>query len=91
MLTIIKPANTGIHATEADGSVLLAYQDSTLALPILPRPGNYAETVFIANGALAFIPGEPPVIAAHLSIQGDAAKLTIYPAPTTDETEGEFA
>ena len=83
MLTITQaPAGSDAAtatANDSDNTVTLDYGTSSLTLSTLPRPGNYFETVFVADGVLGFVPGAPAVIAAHLCINQTEPLLTLYP------------
>ena len=68
-MEIIRPEGTApiADATETPGYVTLAYEESTLTLPTLPRPNSNSDTIYWTGSALQFEPGTPPVIAAVLA------------------------
>lgn len=84
-MEIIRPEGTApiADATEPPGYVTLAYEESTLTLPTLPRPNSNSDTVYWTGSALQFEPGTPPVIAAVLACHAGQTTLTLFPLPDT--------
>ncbi len=80
-MEIIRPEGTApiADATEPPGYVTLAYEESTLTLPTLPRPNSNSDTVYWTGSALQFEPGTPPVIAAVLACHAGQTTLTLFP------------
>lgn len=90
-MQIIKPAAPAecVTVTEAAQYATLSYQGAELMIPTLPRPGNYSETIYLADGLLQFVPGTAPVIAAVFASHDGAVTLTLFALPTEIEaTEG---
>ena len=87
MVSIICPvdAEQTVSCVEGNRFVTLTYENSSLDIPTLPRPGNYSETVFFTDGELGFIPGTPSVLAAHIAINPDGVVVTLFAIPVSNE------
>lgn len=88
-MQIITPAGAAecVTVAQAEQYATLSYQGAELVIPTLPRPGNYSETIYLADGALQFVPGPAPVIAAVFACHAAATSLTLFALPATTEPE----
>jgi hypothetical protein len=80
-----------VNAVEANGVLTLSLGASAVAFSLLPRPGNYFESVYLDGEALAFVPGSLPVLAAALVADGANYELTLYPLPDAPAAESQGA
>jgi hypothetical protein len=85
IITPPEPA-TVVQATVAGDYVTLSHQGASLTLPTLARPGNSSEVIYIAESALRYLPGTPPVIAAVLASHAGALTLTLFALPEPSPT-----
>jgi 2-keto-3-deoxy-6-phosphogluconate aldolase len=89
-MQIITPPGAAEHVTvtEVDQYATLSYQGAELVIPVLPRPGNYSETIYLSDGALQFVPGAAPIIAAVFACHAGETTLTLFPLPAAGEQQG---
>jgi hypothetical protein len=92
MLNINQPdAGRVVTVAEANGVLTLSLGASAVAFSLLPRPGNYFESVYLDGESLGFVPGPLPVLAAALAADGGDYELTLYPLPDAPATETQGA
>jgi hypothetical protein len=92
MLSIVTPFPTDVTAEQVGDYVTISYNSATLTLPVLPKPSNTTEVVYLGDdGSLQFIPGTVPTIVAVLACGVDPMTLTLYviatPAENTNPLE----
>jgi len=87
---VITPPGTAEHVTvtESGQYATLSYQGAELVIPTLPRPGNHSETIYLSDGALQFVPGAAPTIAAVFACHAGETSLTLFALPVATEQEG---
>lgn len=92
-MQIILPPGKAEHVTvtEAGDYATLSYQGAELVIPTLPRPDNHSETIYLSDGALQFVPGAAPVIAAVFACHAGETTLTLFALPAATETQAPGA
>ena len=88
-MQIITPAGAAecVTVSQAAQYATISYQGAELVIPTLPRPGNYSETIYLSAGALQFVPGDSPLIAAVFACHAGATSLTLFALPATTEPD----
>ena len=80
MLEIITPQPTDVVADVTGDYVTITFGPASLTLPAMARPMNNAEIIYLGdNGALQFVPGTTPKMAAVLACGSVPMTLTLCP------------
>jgi hypothetical protein len=92
MQIITPPEATTVAVTQEGDYATLSHADATLTICTLARPENAMEVIYLCDGALQYLPGATPTIAAVLQTQRSEVVLTLYPLTTiTAPTAAPFA
>lgn len=76
-----------VAVTESGQYATLSYRGAELVIPTLPRPGNHSESIYLVDGALQFVPGGEPVLAAVFASRAGETTLTLFPLPLATQPE----